>query len=41
MTFIVNQNGKVYQKDLGKNSTAIGASMTSFDPGPGWVEVAP
>ena len=40
-TFIVNQNGKVYEKNLGKNSTAIGAKMTSFDPGPGWVEVAP
>jgi hypothetical protein len=22
MTFIVNHNGKVYQKDLGKNSTS-------------------
>lgn len=41
MTFMVNQNGKVYQKDLGKNSTAIGAQMTSFDPGPGWKHVAP
>jgi len=41
MTFIVNQNGKVYQKDLGKNSAAIGAKMTSFDPGAGWKEVTP
>lgn len=41
MTFIVNQNGKVYQKDLGKNSTALGANMTTFDPGPGWKEVTP
>ena len=41
MTFMVNQNGKIYQKDLGKNSTAIGAQMTSFDPGPGWKHVAP
>ncbi len=39
MTFIVNQNGKVYQKDLGKDSTAIGARMTTFDPGAGWTEV--
>ncbi len=39
MTFIVNQNGKVYQKDLGKQSTQVGAGMTSFDPGPGWTEV--
>lgn len=41
MTFVVNQNGKVYQKDLGKNSAKIGAAMTSFDPGTGWKEVTP
>jgi len=41
MTFIVNHNGKVYQKDLGKNTAGIGAKMTSFDPGAGWKEVAP
>ena len=39
MTFVVNHNGKVYQKDLGKNSAAIGAKMTTFDPGAGWKEV--
>ena len=41
MTFIVSNNGKVYQKDLGKDSAAIGAKMTTFDPGPGWKEAAP
>jgi hypothetical protein len=41
MSFIVSQNGKIYQKDLGKNSAAIGAKMSSFDPGAGWKEVAP
>jgi hypothetical protein len=41
MTFIVSNNGKAYQKDLGKDSTAIGAKMTTFDPGPGWKEAAP
>ncbi len=41
MTFIVNQNGKVYEKDLGKDSAAIGAKMSAFDPGPGWKAVAP
>ncbi len=40
MTFIVSQNGKVYQKDLGKDSAAIGAKMSAFDPGTGWKEVA-
>jgi hypothetical protein len=41
MTFIVNHNGKVFQKDLGKDSTALGGKMTAFDPGAGWKEVAP
>lgn len=40
MTFIVNQNGKVYERNLGKNSARIGAAMTAFDPGAGWREVA-
>ena len=40
MTFIVNQNGTIYQKDLGKDSADIAAKMTVFDPGPGWKEVA-
>ena len=41
MTFIVNHNGTVYQKNLGKDSAAIGAKMTAFDPGAGWKGVAP
>lgn len=40
MTFIVSHNGKIFEKDLGKNSTEIGAKMTAFDPGAGWKEVA-
>lgn len=40
MTFIVSHNGKVYEKDLGKNSAAIGTKMSTFDPGAGWKEVA-
>jgi Protein of unknown function (DUF2950) len=40
MTFIVSHNGKVYEKNLGKDSAAIGAGMTTFDPGAGWKEVA-
>lgn len=39
MSFIVNHNGNIFQKDLGKNSTKIGGAMTSFDPGTGWKEV--
>jgi hypothetical protein len=37
MTFIVNQNGKVFQKNLGPKPPAV----TTFDPGPGWIEVPP
>lgn len=40
MTFMVSHNGKVFEKDLGRNSGAIGAKMTAFDPGAGWKEVA-
>jgi hypothetical protein len=41
MSFIVNHNGKVFQKDLGKDSATLGSRMTSFDPGAGWKPVAP
>jgi hypothetical protein len=40
MTFIVSHNGKVFEKDLGKNSAETGAKLTTFDPGAGWKEVA-
>jgi hypothetical protein len=39
MTFIVSHAGKIYERDLGKNSASVGATMTTFDPGPGWKEV--
>ena len=39
MTFMVSNNGKIYEKDLGRNSTTLGSQMTAFDPGPGWKEV--
>lgn len=39
MTFIVSNNGKVYERDLGPNSLSAGAAMTTFDPAPGWKEV--
>src|SRR5450631_2763031 len=38
MTFIVNQSGKVFEKDLGKNTGDIAQKMTTFDPGAGWKE---
>lgn len=36
MTFMVNHNGKVYEKDIGKNTASIVEKMTAFDPGVGW-----
>ena len=40
MTFIVNQSGKVYERNLGQDSADIGASMTQIDPDSEWTAVA-
>jgi hypothetical protein len=37
MTFIVNQQGRVYQKDLGPKTAKIAAGMKVYDPDPSWV----
>lgn len=39
MTFIVNQQGKIYQTNLGKNTGKIAAGMSSFDPDNRWTVV--
>jgi len=36
MTFIVNQDGVVYQKDLGKNTSKAAMAIKSFDPDKTW-----
>jgi DUF2950 family protein len=36
VSFMVNQDGVVYQKDLGQNTEALAAEMTEFDPDPSW-----
>jgi hypothetical protein len=36
MTFIVNQLGRVYQKDLGANTSKIGRKMSAYDPDDSW-----
>jgi hypothetical protein len=41
MTFIVNQQGKVYQRDLGPDTEAKVAAMTVFDPDASWTPVPP
>jgi hypothetical protein len=39
MTFIVNHEGKVFQKNLGKNTAAIAQSMKEYNPDQTWTEV--
>ncbi len=39
MTFIVNQQGRVYEKNLGPNTGAIAGAMTEYDPDPSWTLV--
>lgn len=39
MTFIVNKDGIVYQKDLRKNSRKIAMSMTAYNPDATWKKV--
>lgn len=36
MTFIVNHDGVVYQKDLGKNTAQAAVAMKAFDPDDTW-----
>lgn len=36
MTFIVNQSGVIYQKDLGNNTAEIASKMVQFDPDNSW-----
>jgi hypothetical protein len=36
MSFIVNQEGRVYQKDLGSKTEKIAKGMTEYDPDPTW-----
>ena len=39
MSFVANQQGKVFQKDLGADTEAIAAAIEAYDPGDGWSEV--
>jgi hypothetical protein len=40
MTFIVNQWGKVYERNLGEDSADVATSMTDFNPDGDWTPVA-
>jgi hypothetical protein len=39
MTFIVNQDGVVFQKDLGEDTPAVAAAMNAYDPDSSWTAV--
>ena len=36
MTFVVNQNGTVYEKDLGPKTEAVAKAMTLYNPDRTW-----
>ena len=36
VSFMANQDGVVFQKDLGQDTAALAADMTEFDPDPSW-----
>lgn len=40
MTFIVNQQGKVLQKNLGPRTSSIAAAMSAYDPDKTWAPVS-
>jgi hypothetical protein len=39
MTFIINQDGTVYQRDLGEDTAKLAAQITTFDPDANWKTV--
>lgn len=41
MTFIVNHEGKIFEKDLGKNTGTVAAAMKEYNPDKTWKEVQP
>lgn len=41
MSFMTNQDGILYERDLGPDTTRIAEQTTQFDPGPGWKQTKP
>ena len=39
-TFLVNQDGVIYQKDLGEDTPAAAEKIDVYDPDPSWTAVA-
>jgi hypothetical protein len=40
MTFIVDQDGVIYEKDLGDKTQDVAVAMAEYNPGDGWARVA-
>ncbi|HKQ83071.1 MAG TPA: DUF2950 domain-containing protein [Steroidobacteraceae bacterium] len=40
MTFMVNQDGVVWQRDLGEETPKVAAAMKQFNPDPNWTPIA-
>ena len=36
MTFIINQQGRVYEKNLGASTAKLAAAITEYNPDPSW-----
>jgi Protein of unknown function (DUF2950)/Protein of unknown function (DUF3300) len=36
MTFLINQDGNLYEKDLGREASKLAAKITQFDPDHSW-----
>ena len=39
MSFLINQDGELYQKDLGPQTTEVADALLAFDPDPSWSTV--
>jgi hypothetical protein len=39
MTFIVNHQGRLYEKDVGPETAEVVAGLTAYDPDTTWTEV--
>jgi len=39
MSFIINNDGDIYEKDLGNGTAQLAARMTSFNPDHTWKKV--
>ena len=41
MTFIIDDSGAIYQKDLGPDTATVAAGISVFEPDTGWEKAEP